>query len=164
MKGFIFKQVLLYEDNFLKLLARIFETSYKSKMSGIQCCAELSKIHWIKKVLSLDMNYYYFFPVGVRFASSTSHSFSPQSSINEEFKLKKKKKATRINRPHRLLIQLSRALDFSNSLFHSEDDQFWVTTFKGHGVFEGAQQDDKLSCLSSCVLWKCSRGLFCRNL
>lgn len=61
-------------------------------MNGIQCCAELSKIRWIKKILSLDVNYYYFFPVGVRFASSTSHSFSPQSSINEEFKLKKKKK------------------------------------------------------------------------
>lgn len=70
----------------------------------------------------------------------------------------------RINRPHRLLIQLSRALDLSYSSFHSEDDQFWVTTFKGHRVFEGAQQDDKLSCLSSCVLRKCSRGLFCRNL
>lgn len=70
----------------------------------------------------------------------------------------------RINRPHRLLIQLSRALDLSYSLFHGEGDQFWVTTFKGHGVFEGAQQGDKLSCLSSCVLRKCSRGLFCRNL
>lgn len=39
-----------------------------------------------------------------------------------------------INRPHRF-IQLSRALDLSYSSFHSKDDQFWVTTFKGHKAF-----------------------------
>lgn len=141
---------------------------YRNKKNGIQHCASsMYKVLRVLKSKILKMCFsqrHLYFLVGVRFfcLSSTSHysPFSPQSSVNEEFSLKKKKRsAVRINRPHRLLIQLSRALELSYPSFHSEDDQFWVSTFKGQGVFEGARQDDGWPCLSSCVLRKCRGGL-----
>lgn len=75
---------------------------YRSKKNGIQHCASsMCKVLRVLKSKILKMcfsqRHLYFF-VGVRFfcLSSTSHysPFSPQSSVNEEFSLKKKKKCS----------------------------------------------------------------------